>query len=161
MPREVYRQRQIIKYLQSKGAWVLNVHGHAYQRKTVDLVACIQGQFYGFEVKQPGQTLTKLQSHEMELIAKAGGAVFRVECVADVEVAIRASNNLLAPDGAETIGCRVRQSCNEVVYHPNAKSAQEVGLVGQGSPGGSRNPPKKGRHSRKDSTQLHGELAGG
>ena len=67
-------QRKVIKYLRGKGHYVLNVAGSSQQRKgTPDLIVCINGAFYGIELKCKGNRPSPLQLHALEEINKAGG----------------------------------------------------------------------------------------
>ena len=61
MPTETDITKRIIKTLRSRGAYVLKIHGSEMQPKSVDLVACLGGQFIGIEVKQPGKHATERQ----------------------------------------------------------------------------------------------------
>ena len=66
---------KILKYLKSKG-YAVKYHGNMYScAGTPDILACIKGKFYGFEVKVPGRekTLTKLQEKALKEINEAGG----------------------------------------------------------------------------------------
>ena len=67
-------QKKVIKYLRGKGHYVLNVAGSSQQRKgTPDLIVCINGAFYGIELKCKGNRPSPLQLHALEEINKAGG----------------------------------------------------------------------------------------
>lgn len=67
-------QRRVIKYLRGKGYYVLNIAGSSQQRKgTPDLIACINGAFYGIELKCKGNKPSPLQLHAIEEINKSGG----------------------------------------------------------------------------------------
>lgn len=74
MPREKEIQRATVAWLKELGAYVINIHGSAYQGAGIpDLVICYRGRFVGIEVKQPGKNPTALQAHNIDLIRKAGG----------------------------------------------------------------------------------------
>lgn len=49
-----------------------------------DIIACIGGQFFAFEVKVPGGKPTKLQSVTLEKISAAGGIAHIVTSVDEV-----------------------------------------------------------------------------
>ena len=67
-------QTKVIKYLRSKGYYVLNVAGSSQQRQgTPDLIVCINGTFWGIELKCKGNRPSPLQLHALEEINKAGG----------------------------------------------------------------------------------------
>ena len=58
------------------GSFWTKIHGGAYQQSGLpDLIGCVEGVFFGIEVKMPGKedTLTKLQNHTLEQIIEAGG----------------------------------------------------------------------------------------
>jgi len=65
-------QSQIIKYLESIGAYVVNVV-QAGKPGTPDVLCCVEGFFVGIEVKRPGQKPRRLQEHHLERIRKAKG----------------------------------------------------------------------------------------
>ena len=58
-----------------------------------DIIACIDGRFFAFEVKQPGGRLTRLQETTIAKIEAAGGVALMVTSVAEVKA-------LLAEKGA-------------------------------------------------------------
>ena len=63
-------QTKVIKYLRSKGYYVLNMPGSSQQRKgTPDLIVCINGTFWGIELNKP----SPLQLHALKEIDNAGG----------------------------------------------------------------------------------------
>lgn len=57
------------------GSFWRKIHGGPYQRKGLpDLLGCVQGRFFGLEVKCPdGDPPTPLQSKTMKKIREAGG----------------------------------------------------------------------------------------
>ena len=54
-----------------------------------DIIACINGHFVAFEVKQPGKTTTKLQEWNIEEIQKAGGQAHCVHSLEEVKAVIK------------------------------------------------------------------------
>ena len=67
-------QRKVIKYLRGKGHYVLNVAGSSQQSKgTADLIVCINGTFWGIELKCKGNKPSPLQLHALKEIDNAGG----------------------------------------------------------------------------------------
>ena len=75
MPSEQTVQKQIIKYLESYGYYVVKVVV-ANKRGVPDIIACSpQGKFIGIEVKAPGKLagLTKLQKFRLGQINETGG----------------------------------------------------------------------------------------
>lgn len=68
-------------------AW--KTHGGMYGTAGIpDIIACIDGRFYAFEVKQPGGRLTRLQETTLEKLQAAGGAAFKVTSVEEVKMAL-------------------------------------------------------------------------
>ncbi len=64
-------------------------HGGMYGRAGIpDIIACIEGRFYGFEVKTDTGVATGLQKATIRKINKAGGKALVVRSVADVKAAI-------------------------------------------------------------------------
>lgn len=71
-----------------------NEHGGMYGTAGIpDIIACIDGRFFAFEVKQPGGRLTRLQETTIAKIEAAGGVALMVTSVAEVKA-------LLAEKGA-------------------------------------------------------------
>ena len=82
MPREAIIQQQIMTHLRSMGAWVFKVHGSPYQQVGVpDLLVGYKGRFYAMEVKQPGGTMSPVQTKTIEAIRASGSVAGRVESV--------------------------------------------------------------------------------
>jgi Holliday junction resolvase len=68
--------------LDQLGAYWFFPATHGYGRSGVpDIIACIDGHFFGFECKAEGNSPTALQMKELEAIDKAGGYAFVVEGV--------------------------------------------------------------------------------
>ncbi len=64
-------------------------HGGMYGTAGIpDIIACVQGQFYGFEVKTETGTPTALQNATLRKINAAGGVAVVVRSVADVRTAL-------------------------------------------------------------------------
>ena len=60
-------------------------HGGMYGTAGIpDIIACIGGRFVAFEVKVPGNKLTKLQKITMQRIKDAKGQAFKVTSAAEV-----------------------------------------------------------------------------
>lgn len=87
----------ILRYLKKGNrcfAW--KTHGGMYGTAGIpDIIACIDGRFYAFEVKQPSGRLTRLQEVALERIRAAGGAAYMVTSVNDVKDAIMAEGGVL------------------------------------------------------------------
>jgi hypothetical protein len=76
----------IMRYLKTVPrcfAW--KAHGGLYGTAGLpDIIACIAGQFFAFEVKLPGGKLTKIQEVTMRRISEAKGKAYKVTCVENV-----------------------------------------------------------------------------
>lgn len=76
----------ILRYLKALPecfAW--KTHGGMYGTAGIpDIIACIGGRFYAFEVKQPKGRLTDLQKVMIRKIRAAGGVAARVTSVDEV-----------------------------------------------------------------------------
>ena len=72
--RESTLQRRIIDYLESIGAYVLNVYGSGMTGKgTPDILACYNGLFISIETKVGNNRLGAAQVITRKRILKAGG----------------------------------------------------------------------------------------
>ena len=80
----------ILRYLKQKPlcfAW--KTHGGMYGTAGIpDIIACIGGRFYAFEVKQPGGRLSRLQEVTLKKIEAAGGVAVMVTSVDEVKKAL-------------------------------------------------------------------------
>lgn len=78
--------KAILQYLRGiPRCFAWKTHGGMYSTAGIpDVVACIDGRFYAFEVKQPSGKLTRLQEHTLEKIRAAGGVAEKVVSVEDV-----------------------------------------------------------------------------
>lgn len=76
----------ILKHLKSVlccFAW--KEHGGMYGTAGIpDIIACVNGRFVAFEVKQPTGKLTKLQEITIQRIRKANGRAYKVTSVEEV-----------------------------------------------------------------------------
>lgn len=64
-------------------------HGGMYGTAGIpDIIACVKGRFYGFEVKTETGTATELQKATLRKINKAGGVAVIVRSVDDVRHAL-------------------------------------------------------------------------
>ena len=64
-------------------------HGGLYGTAGVpDVICCLDGRFFAFEVKTPEGRLTKLQEHTIQRIKDAGGHAFVVRSVDDVKAVL-------------------------------------------------------------------------
>ena len=77
----------IMRYLKSVPecfAW--KTHGGIYGTAGIpDIIACVSGHFFAFEVKQPGGKLTKIQEVTIRKINEAGGNAYEVTSVERVK----------------------------------------------------------------------------
>ncbi|MEY8390485.1 VRR-NUC domain-containing protein [Lachnospiraceae bacterium 45-W7] len=80
----------ILRYLKGLPrcfAW--KTHGGMYGTAGIpDIIACVQGRFYAFEVKQPGGRLSRLQDVTLKKIEAAGGVAVMVTSVDEVKSAL-------------------------------------------------------------------------
>ena len=85
--------KAIMKYLKNVPrcfAW--KEHGGMYGTAGIpDIIACIDGRFYGFEVKTADGKPTKLQETTIRKILSAGGTALVVRSVDEVRAAINGS----------------------------------------------------------------------
>ena len=82
--READIQKKITDYIEGLGGYVVKVI-KASKAGTPDLVACIDGMFYGFEVKTPTGKASKLQEYHLKKIAQSGGISSIVRSVEDIK----------------------------------------------------------------------------
>lgn len=87
-------QHNIIKFLESKGHYVVKVI-QASKAGVPDLLACINGRFVGLEVKKPDKVknTSKLQVYNLEKIKESGGRGYIVSSVKEVEDILKESDN--------------------------------------------------------------------
>lgn len=80
----------ILRHLRTRPrcfAW--KTHGGMYGTAGIpDIIACIDGRFYAFEVKQPKGRLTALQEATLRKIRAAGGVAAMVTSVDEVKAAL-------------------------------------------------------------------------
>jgi hypothetical protein len=85
--------KAIMKYLKTVPhcfAW--KEHGGMYGTAGIpDIIACIDGDFFGFEVKTESGKPTKLQEATIRKILAAGGTALVVRSVDEVRAAINGS----------------------------------------------------------------------
>jgi Holliday junction resolvase len=55
------------------GGYWRKIHGGMFQAGLPDLVGCVEGLFFGFEVKMDNEDATELQKEELEAIRDGGG----------------------------------------------------------------------------------------
>ena len=79
--------KAIMRYLKSlPNCFAWKEHGGMYGTAGIpDIIACIDGKFYGFEVKTDVGKPTKLQEATIRKINRAGGTAVIVRSVDDVK----------------------------------------------------------------------------
>ena len=93
-------------------AW--KTHGGMYGTAGIpDIIACIDGRFYAFEVKQPTGKLTRLQEVTLEKIRVAGGAAVMVTSVEEVKLALDGPAPAAGAAGYYAEVCRLNEQINE------------------------------------------------
>jgi Holliday junction resolvase len=77
----------ILRYLKSlQHCFAWKTHGDAYSVSGIpDIIACIDGRFFAFEVKTPDGKLTKLQEITLQRINDAKGNAFKVTSLQEVK----------------------------------------------------------------------------
>lgn len=120
--RETRRQLRIRKTLQKEvGGYWRKIWGGVFQQGGIaDLLGCVEGLFFAFEVKEPGGTPSELQLDEIDEVLEAGGIAAIViepdEAVQLVRDAlVKAKNNRRQDNSAE----RVRVSLERAGYGEN------------------------------------------
>jgi len=80
----------ILRLLRSHAAFAEKIHGSAMQRAGLpDIMGCHRGQFFGLEVKRPGQDATDLQLEVLREISASGGISAVVRSVDEVRELFR------------------------------------------------------------------------
>lgn len=85
--------KAIMKYLKTvPNCFCWKEHGGMYGTAGIpDIIACINGRFFGFEVKTEGGKPTKLQEATIRRILAAGGTAQVVRSVDEVRTVIEGS----------------------------------------------------------------------
>lgn len=77
---------RVVQYLKAQGFFVFKLHGSPMQRAGLpDLLAIRAGRAAWFEVKRPGQKVTRLQEYMLVELREAGCTAAVVEDVRGVE----------------------------------------------------------------------------
>jgi Holliday junction resolvase len=90
--RESRLSRSIMKELRAAGVFCFKVHGSEYMMAGLnDIIACVDGAFFGFEVKNPGEKdeTKPIQLYRHKQIRAAGGRAYVVSSVAEVMKIVR------------------------------------------------------------------------
>lgn len=98
---ETRRQRKIRKALQKEfpGSWWKKIHGGWFQDAGIpDLIGCVMGLFFGFEVKEPDGDISPIQVENIIDISRAGGVSTAIvepeEAIGIVYYALRRAGRL-------------------------------------------------------------------
>lgn len=89
---ESRRQLRIRKHLEDTvgGRWY-KIQGNEFQVSGIpDLIGCVQGLFFGFEVKEPGEVASEVQEYEIDQIRINGGTSCVVITPKEAEDVVRA-----------------------------------------------------------------------
>ena len=88
--KESYIVKAVLKHLKSvPGCFCWKEHGGMYGTAGIpDIIACIGGRFFAFEVKTESGRVTKLQEATIRKILAAGGIASVVRSVAEVQAVI-------------------------------------------------------------------------
>ena len=83
--------RAILKYLKTlPGCFAWKEHGGMYGTAGIpDIIACIDGKFYGFEVKNERGKPTALQEATIRKITAAGGIAMVVRSLEEVKAVLK------------------------------------------------------------------------
>lgn len=72
--KESVFQRRLIKKLEQKGAYVVNIWGNGFMKAGIpDLLVCYKGHFLGLELKTDTGKASELQIAHLKMIDNAGG----------------------------------------------------------------------------------------
>ena len=82
---------KILRYLKTvPNCFAWKEHGGIYGCAGIpDIIACVDGRFFAFEVKTPAGTPTKLQEATIKKILAAGGAAVVVRSADEVRAVLR------------------------------------------------------------------------
>lgn len=101
--KETHRYKRIIRTLKSEvgGWWNKNWGGPFQAAGLPDIIGCVQGLFFAFEVKNPGNKASDIQIETLKDIQEQGGAVALIiyepqEAVDAVRKAIQEAGRLSA-----------------------------------------------------------------
>lgn len=83
--RESALKTRVLNYLKTKG-YAVKIHGNEFTESgTPDILACVRGRFYAFELKAEDGELSKIQVYRLKQIATAGGVVAVVTTLQQVK----------------------------------------------------------------------------
>lgn len=98
-PETALRTR-IVKALRQEGGFWEVIHGSAYQRAGLpDIIGCLDGRYYGLEVKVPGReaAVTPRQARTLEEITRAGGVAGVISSVDQALHLVRVNRQAAPP----------------------------------------------------------------
>jgi len=75
-------QAKILRYLEDEGIYAIKVQS-ANRRGAPDIILCLNGNYIGVEVKQPGKSGTPLQKYQHDKIRASGGEAWTVTSLAE------------------------------------------------------------------------------
>ena len=74
MGSEKNYENKVKNYLEEQGAWFVKFFANAYTKKGIpDVLACVNGSFFGIEVKAARGKPSELQLYNLRKIDEAGG----------------------------------------------------------------------------------------
>lgn len=88
-PLEAVLVKQILRRLRGQGGFWYKSHGGPTQvRGLPDIIGCYEGYFFGFEVKRPGNDLTRYQAFTLQQIRQSGGTAEMIHSFEEAQVLI-------------------------------------------------------------------------
>lgn len=90
--KESVVQSKILNYLKSQGHYCIKTI-MSNKSGVPDILACVNGKFYAFEVKKQGNLkgVSSLQQHNIDMINKSQGKAFAVDSVDTVKDILKSS----------------------------------------------------------------------
>lgn len=82
--KEQIVQKQILEYLKKMGFYARKINSANFTG-TPDIIACVHGYFFAFEVKKPGASATDLQLYNIREINKSLGVAAVVTSLNEVK----------------------------------------------------------------------------
>lgn len=84
--RESKFQREVIAFLENKGAYVEKMHVSSYQRGgSPDIRGCYKGRYFAFELKKQGGVTSSLQKIKIQRIRDAGGVALSTSSLEEIK----------------------------------------------------------------------------
>jgi len=79
-------------------SWWIKTHGAGFGQKGLpDILGCVDGRFFAFEVKRPGKDAAKIQLKKLGEIRSALGHAYVVTSLAEVEVVMMTTSGVRIP----------------------------------------------------------------